>query len=205
MVDDDATNRNVLRELLAPLGFEVEEFPGGDECLARCARLPWPDAVLLDLRMAGTDGLQVARALRQLPGSAGLKIIAVSASVFEADRREALDAGCDDFLPKPFTEDVLLAALARALTLSWVTDRAGGVAVVPPAEELSALLELSRRGDVLKIRRRLADLLAADPRHAGFVEPLAALAASYQMNRLRDALLEKMKGEDQGRWLRMRV
>ena len=212
VVDDDATNRNVLRELLAPLGFDLEEFPGGEECLARCARSPRPDAVLLDLRMAGTDGFQVARTLRQQPANDDLKIIAVSASVFEADRQQALDAGCDDFLPKPFTEEILLTALERALSLSWVTSISstpspaanGHQIFAPPVEELDALLELSRRGDVLKIRRRLADLLAADPRHASFVEPLAALAASYQMNRLRDTLLEKMKGA-QPQWTRMRV
>ena len=205
VVDDDATNRHVLRELLTPLGFEVEECVGGDECLARCARAPRPDAVLLDLRMPGKDGFDAARALRRRPEGAGLKIIAVSASVFASDRQQALDAGCDDFLSKPCAEETLHAALGHALGLDWVTAPAApgtaatadgpGEALNPPAGELEALLELSRRGDVLKIRRRLADLLATDPRYAGFVEPLAALAAAYQMNRLRDALLERRPAE----------
>ena len=207
VVDDELNNRLVLREWLVPLGFEVDECADGDECLRRCGRTPRLDALLLDLRMPGADGYQAARALRLQPAHTALKIIAVSASVFEADRQQALDAGCDDFLAKPFTEDVLLAALKRALVLDWVTsaatpsiaDHGGtGEAVLPPVAELDALLELSRRGDVLKIRRRLADLLVGDPRHARFVEPLAALAASYQMNRLRDSLLETIKGLESG-------
>ena len=202
VVDDDETNRRILAELLTPLGFEVEEAVNGRVCLARCARAPRPDAALLDLRMPDRDGFGVARELRRRPEGAGLKIIAVSASVYETDRTQALEAGCDDFLPKPFAEDVLFATLGRALGLDWITtgaaapaaacpaDNGGGDALTPPAEELDALLELSRRGDILKIRRRLADLLATDPRHAGFVKPLESLAASYQMNRLREALRE---------------
>ena len=120
----------------------------------------------------------MCRPKRSRSGRSGLKIIAVSASVFESDRQRALDAGCDDFLSKPFAEETLHAALGRAPGLDWITAPVSSVppgsaaagsrreARAPPAGELEALLELSRRGDVLKIRRRLADLLAADPRHA---------------------------------------
>ena len=83
-----------------------------------------PDAVLLDLRLGAMDGFEVARTLRaRLPGGP-LGIIAISASVFESDRQQAIDAGCDDFLPKPFEEAQLLGVLGRVLGLLWV--RAGG-------------------------------------------------------------------------------
>ena len=200
VVDDDATNRLVLREFLLPLGFLLEELAGGEECVERCTRSPRPDAVLLDLRMGGIDGFETARLLRGQPGAVGLRIIAVSASVFESDRQQALDAGCDDFLPKPFAEQALLAALGKALGLDWVTvtpcptTMASPVdpreALVLPMAEVDGLLELSRRGDVLRIRRQLASLRTEEPRHAPFLEPLERLAANYQMNRLRDALLE---------------
>ena len=204
VVDDDATNRRILREFLVPLGFLVEEVAGGVECIERCGHQPAPDVVFLDLRMHGIDGFAAARALRRGADGADLKIIAISASVFESDQRQALDEGCDDFLPKPFAERVLLTALGRALSLHWVVAAApdlptipadGGEAVIPPAAELEALLELSRRGDVLKVRRKLAGLRTADPRLARFVEPLERLAATYQMNRLRDALLEFQHAE----------
>ena len=125
--------------------------------------------MLLDLRMGGTNGFGTARALRR-PGNGGLKIIAVSASVFESDRQQALDAGCDDFLPKPFAEAALLSVLGRALGLTWkispcevrpsrnVSGTEGDGSLPLPSGEVDALLELSRRGDILKIRRRLADL-----------------------------------------------
>ena len=69
IADDAPTNRNVLRELLEPLGFEIDEAADGAECLQKCAQNR-PDAVLLDLQMPGVDGFEVARALRRNLGSA---------------------------------------------------------------------------------------------------------------------------------------
>jgi signal transduction histidine kinase/DNA-binding NarL/FixJ family response regulator len=203
VADDEATNRDVLRELLAPLGFEIEEAINGVECLEHCMRRP-PDALLLDLQMAPIDGFEVTRQLRERPATHGLKIIAVSASVFEDDRQHAIGAGCDDFLPKPFTEEQLLDVLGRALDLEWtfpgtsefIESEAGSAgAVTPPLEEIDSILELSRRGDILGIKKRLATLGAIqDGSYASFVASLQPFVAAYQMDRIRDALL-KLKNE----------
>ncbi len=201
IADDAPTNRNVLRELLEPLGFEIEEATNGAECLQRCAARR-PDAILLDLQMPAVDGFEVARALRRNLGSAAPKIIAVSASVFEDARQQAIDAGCDDFLPKPFREEQLLEVLRKTLALEWTypegavrqadtTDAAaGGDAELPPAAEIEAMLELSRRGDILGIKKRLTALASAEGGgYTTFVHGLEPFVASYQMNRIRDALL----------------
>lgn len=195
VVDDDATNRAVLRELLAPLGFAVSESADGLSALA-LARVERPHAVLLDLRFPnGLDGLAIARELRAEPALATTKIFAVSASVFESDRHQAFAAGCDAFLAKPFKDEQLFALLEMHLGIKWV--RAGaaenGAAVSAPeemplpAEARAQLLELARRGDVLRLRARLAEL-GADPRFAAEIAMLDALAASYQMKRLREVL-----------------
>jgi CheY-like chemotaxis protein len=193
VTDDEPTNRTVLRELLEPLGFTVEEANDGEQCLEACQRNA-PDAVLLDLRMGAVDGFEVARTLRKKHG-ARFKIIAITASVFESDRQHALDAGCDDFLPKPFTEEQLLSTLGRVLSLEWryaaaepATSAAhanGADPVAPPPEEIDAVLELSRRGDILGIKKRLASLAAVDQgRYAPFVGILEPFVAAYQMNRI---------------------
>jgi CheY-like chemotaxis protein len=199
LTDDEPTNRTVLRELLEPLGFDVEEASDGEQCLEMCQRNA-PDAVLLDLRMGAVDGFEVARTLRRQHG-AQFKIIAITASVFESDRQQALDAGCDDFLPKPFTEEQLLSTLGRVLALEWhyAAEKAqtlsacvnGTEPVAPPAEEIDAVLELSRRGDILGIKKRLATLAAVDQgRYAPFVGILEPFVAAYQMNRIRDTMLK---------------
>jgi signal transduction histidine kinase/CheY-like chemotaxis protein/ligand-binding sensor domain-containing protein len=202
IADDEATNRSVLRELLTPLGFEIEEAVNGVECLQLCMRR-LPDALLLDLQMAPIDGFEVTRQLRERPATRALKIIAVSASVFEDDRQHALQSGCDDFLPKPFKEEQLLVVLGRALSLEWTfpetSERKETVSLArgatPPLEEIDSILELSRRGDILGIKKRLAALEAVDHgEYAAFVADLQPFVATYQMNRIRDALL-KLKEE----------
>ncbi len=201
VADDQPIVRRVLRELLEPLGFEVEEVASGEECVARCEQRA-PDVLLLDLRMDGLDGFGVARAIRHHGGGAApVKIIAVSASVFESDRQQAIAAGCDDFLPKPFKEDQLLAVLGRVLGLEWIfgtpssgidiADTTADAENAPPAEEIDAMLELSRRGDILGIKKRLVALQTTPGGGCGpFVRGLEPLVASYQMDRIRDVLIK---------------
>ena len=201
VVDDQTENRRVLRDLLGPLGFAVDEEASGAACLDRCAR-GLPDVVLLDLRMAGLDGFEVARTLRQRPAADGAPVIvALSASVFESDRQRALDAGCDDFLPKPFRADQLLAVLGRLLLLRWTyTEPVPSVLEVLPAPEggalspteLDGLLALSERGDVMGIRQRLEAWQSDEgkPGHASLAHQLMPLVASYQVDELHSRLLE---------------
>lgn len=196
IVDDDATNRAVLRELLVPLGFAVSESADGLAALA-LARVERPHAVLLDLRFpTGLDGLAIAREMRAEPALAATKILAVSASVFESDRHQAFAAGCDGFLAKPFKDEQLFTLLETHLGIKWVPAGAGengarhapaDAAIPLPAEARAQLLELARRGDVLRLRARLAEL-AADSRFGVEIAALDALAASYQMKRVREIL-----------------
>jgi signal transduction histidine kinase/DNA-binding NarL/FixJ family response regulator len=193
VVDDVATNRAVLRELLAPLGFELTEAASGTEALAVAPALA-PDLVLLDLRMPGLDGFELARRLRALPGGTALKLIAMSASVLSFSRDDAFAAGCDDFLPKPFRETDLLARIGQALRLEW-TGESGDVspasaaspdapATALPAAVVADLLAVARRGEIAALRRRLAEH-RGDP----LADALDALAKSYRMENIR-ALLE---------------
>ncbi|HVU23365.1 MAG TPA: ATP-binding protein [Opitutus sp.] len=191
VVDDIATNRSVLRELLAPLGFEITEAASGAEALAAVPNLQ-PDAIFLDLRMPGIDGFELARRLRAGTGGAKAKLIAMSASVLSFNRERAMGAGCDDFLPKPFREDDLLARLGLALQLEWVggASRAGAsrspfdeVNTRLPAGTLAELLAVARRGEVTQLRQRLAEL-AGDP----LADALDIIARTYRMEQIREML-----------------
>ncbi len=203
VVDDVATNRHVLRDLLTPLGFMISEAARGIEALAAIPELQ-PDLVFLDLRMPGIDGLELARRLRAQPGGDKLKLIAMSASVLSFNRADAFAAGCDDFLPKPFREDDLLARLGLALHLEWIGDLSApadgprpaargesnspfAAATSLSAADLQSLLASAQRGEIAALRQRLEEL-RGDP----LADALHALARSYRMERIRELLEERV-------------
>jgi len=120
IVDDEEFNRHLLRDLLTPLGFEVDLASSAAELFARLT-LRLPDAIILDLRMPGMNGIEAITRLRQEHSSDHLKVIAHSASIDAATRDGLRDVGCDAFLPKPFHEVELHDILAATLGLEWET------------------------------------------------------------------------------------
>ena len=111
VADDDPQLVRALRITLAAHGYEVVAAPDGAAAVALAAQAH-PDIVLLDLGMPRLDGVQVIQALR---GWTAAPIIVVSGRTGSADKVEALDAGADDYVTKPFQIDELLARL-RALS-----------------------------------------------------------------------------------------
>lgn len=103
VVDDMPETRRLMRRVLERARFVVSEAATGEAGLAAIRR-EGPDAVVLDLRLPGMSGFDVARAVRADPDPvvAATPILACSASVQAEVRREALDAGCDAFEGKPF-------------------------------------------------------------------------------------------------------
>jgi CheY-like chemotaxis protein len=103
VVDDMPETRRLMRRVLERARFVVSEAATGEAGLAAIRR-EGPDAVVLDLRLPGMSGFDVARAVRADPdpGVAATPILACRASVQAEVRREALDAGCDAFEGKPF-------------------------------------------------------------------------------------------------------
>ena len=127
VVDDVASNRALLRELLGTAGFAVREAADGEQAVAHAAQRD-ADLILMDLVMPNLDGLQAIQRLRALPAGAQVPIIAVSASASEAERREGLAAGADAFLRKPIDGQALLQEIGRQLALKWRHEEAGQVA-----------------------------------------------------------------------------
>lgn len=103
VVDDMPETRRLMRRVLERARFVVTEAATGEAGLAAIRR-DRPDAVVLDLRLPGISGFDVARAVRSDadPEIAGTPVLGCSASVQSEVRREALDAGCDAFEGKPF-------------------------------------------------------------------------------------------------------
>jgi two-component system response regulator AtoC len=112
VADDDRTIRRSLARLLKAEGFEAVEATDGDEALARIADSR-PDAVLLDLKMPGRDGLSVLEEIG--PGIADLPVVVLTAFGGSAPAIKAMRRGAYDYLAKPFDLDEVLLTLRRAL------------------------------------------------------------------------------------------
>jgi len=199
IVDDNATNRSVMVNLLAPLGFELAEAIDGETALATTASFH-PDLVLMDLRLPGAiDGLEATRRLRRADFCRPAKIVAVSASAYDLDRNECFTAGCDGFLAKPFREEELWATVERTLGLVWRYADAEEtrtpfplVLQPPPPEEAAALYELAAKGDVVGIRARAQALIVLDAKYAPFAQSVLDLAARFKMKAIRQFVSRHM-------------
>lgn len=115
VVDDERTIRDAVARALRVNGFEVAVAVSGDEAL-QTVNVFRPDAILLDVTMPGTDGLEVCTRLRAA-GSA-VPILMLTARDAIDDRVAGLDAGADDYLVKPFAVDELIARLRALLRRS---------------------------------------------------------------------------------------
>jgi PAS domain S-box-containing protein len=192
IVDDNAANRAVMVDMLAPLGFEVLEVADGVNAVNVAERFR-PDLVMMDLRLPGEiDGLEATRRLRKSERGAILRIVAVSASAYDLDRAECFAAGCDEFLAKPFREEELWGLIKRLLGLAWryADEEEGRNAFAltvhpPPAEEAAALYELAAKGDVVGLRARAHSLMAKDAKFAPFAQGVLDLAARFKMKAVR--------------------
>jgi PAS domain S-box-containing protein len=193
VVDDHLANRSLLVDLLDPLGFEVATAEDGAEAVARVVELR-PDLVLLDLRMPRMDGFTAARTIReQFPGDRP-RLVGISASAFDPDRQACLDAGCAEFLAKPFREEQLLGVIERQLGLKWLYAEAAATETASPfplmthapsAADADALFELASKGDVLGVRTYAQQLAVRDARLAPFTQSVIDLAARFKMKAIR--------------------
>ena len=165
IVDDERAVRESLRRALELEGYDVELSEDGESALVRLGREPSPDAVILDILMPGVDGLEVCGRLRASGNPVPVLMLTARA---EVDSRVAgLDAGADDYLPKPFALAELLARLRALLR------RAGNGAVTDEVLRYADLeldpgtREVRRSGDPIELTRTefsLLELFLRNPR-----------------------------------------
>lgn len=122
VVDDVATNRALLRDLLGSLGFITVEADSGMAALMQ-AQVNRPDLVLLDMVMPGMDGIETMRRLREMH-MADLPVLIISASSTPEEAERALEMGASGFLSKPVDEHALLREIGAHLKLEWTEQAA---------------------------------------------------------------------------------
>ncbi len=189
VADDISENRELLEQMLGRVGFEVRTANDGAQALELFSA--WrPDLVLMDLRMPGMDGLSTIRAIRAAEKGGRVPIVAVTASVFEEDRREVESAGGDDFVSKPFRVAELLRVVGSNLGVRFVLE---GEAAARPSEGAAppgrgipgplreALRAAVVRADLDRVQALAEEVSESDP---GAARVLRDLAERFEYERL---------------------
>jgi two-component system response regulator MprA len=163
VVDDERAVRESLRRALELEGYDVGLAADGSEALEKLDSEAQPDAVILDVLMPGTDGLEVSRTLRRSGNRVPVLMLTARAEV--GDRVAGLDAGADDYLAKPFALEELLARL-RAL-LRRTADGSGEALRFADLELDPGTREVRRGGEPIELTRTefsLLELFMLNPR-----------------------------------------
>jgi CheY-like chemotaxis protein len=185
VVDDVQENRDVVTELLSPLGFTLIEAANGSEGLEK-AQSQHPDLILMDTIMPLMDGLETTRRLRQLAGYEAIPVITVSASASAEDEANSRAAGANAFIAKPLEIMRLLAQIGRLLQLDWkyeseeAEEPANETFLAPPTDEITILHHLARSGNVREILQHTEHMIEMDERYRPFAEHLRSLAQGYK-------------------------
>jgi PAS domain S-box-containing protein len=189
-VDDKEDNCELVQQLLESVGFQVRIAFNGEQSVK--VYQDWkPHLILMDMRMPVMNGFEATRRIRALEGGAKVIIVALTASVFEEDRREILAAGCNDILKKPLDADQLFAVMGDLLGLHYqYAESAEKLETISPMElDLSDLpieivLELqvaSARLD-LKLLRNIVARIGNQDSQLGL--ELSRLVSEFQFGKI---------------------
>jgi signal transduction histidine kinase/purine-cytosine permease-like protein/ActR/RegA family two-component response regulator len=188
ITDDDPTQRDLLREVLTPLGFILLSAPDGAACLA-LAQHCRPDLFLLDISMAGMDGWTVAETLRS-NGHHQARILMVSASALEAHGAPLAQPFHDGYMMKPIDIPRLLEAIRQLLKLQWQYE-ADQIPVAhwkpetgsrPPVKHVEELIGLGQLGYIRAIQVKLDEIGSDYPEHADFVSQMRSLVDRFDLD-----------------------
>jgi two-component system, cell cycle response regulator DivK len=114
IVEDNEKNLKLVRDVLQVKGYETIDAGTAEDGL-KLARERKPDLVLMDIQLPGMNGIDALKALRADPATAGMPVVAITASVMQQDRQQIVSAGFDGFIEKPVNLKNLLDTVQGAL------------------------------------------------------------------------------------------
>jgi signal transduction histidine kinase/ActR/RegA family two-component response regulator len=189
VTDDDPTQRDLLRQVLTPLGFILLSAPDGQACLS-LAQHCRPDLFLLDISMAGMDGWTVAEKLRS-SGHHQARILMVSASALEAHGTPLAQPFHDGYLMKPIELPRLLEQIGQLLKIEWQYERdevaplpqwTPNSGTRPPVHHVEELISLGQMGHIRAIQLKLDEIGNEHPEHADFVAQMRSLIDRFDLD-----------------------
>ena len=203
VVDNEAIDRELLVNILAPLGFEMAEAANGQDCLAIYQAFK-PDLILMDLAMPVMDGWEAAYIIRKLHHSS-IPIGIVSANAYDKNLENAASIASDDFIVKPVNVEELLDWTGTKLNITWLSDSpdqknssyqdeqvVDADIAIPDAAALNSLLEYIQIGYVKGIHEKLDEMMRLDPSNSSFVNYMRQLLSQFQIEAMKNFIREKM-------------
>ena len=119
IVDDSKSNRQIMVQLLEPVGFKVKEAVNGKEAVDICLR--WqPHMIWMDIRMPVMNGYEATEQIRSYPQTTNTMIVALTAGTLEEEKKLFQAAGCDDFVGKPFSDSIIFDKIAQHLGVRYI-------------------------------------------------------------------------------------
>ncbi len=195
IIDDNINNVSMLKDLLAPLGFNISTAKNGKEGIQKAVECR-PDIILLDFIMPVMDGLKTAKIIRGIKSLKDIKIIGVSASSSGKERNKAFVKACDDFTSKPVRVESLLEKMRGLLKIKWKVDETEGKTdsttdivkkeIRPPKEILEAIIKKSEFGDFNNIKKIVDKLTVEDSAYTIFANKIKKLIARFDDVAIRD-------------------
>ncbi len=206
VVDNEEPDRELLVQLLQPMGFELRTAASGHDCLDLLAAGYRPDVIFMDLAMPGIDGWETLRRVRSA-GLTGIHLAIVSANAFDKGLDNDVGIRPEDFILKPVRHTELIDWLERRLALSWHYEPPPAIAampaenaqppVLPEPTQLAALREVVGLGFYRGIMNKLAEIETQQPAAAAFVEEMRTLARQFQFEAMSRQLTSQEPGHDQ--------
>ena len=114
VVEDQEDNRQIIRDMLTFTDYEIMEAESGEQALEAVAKQR-PDLILMDIQLPGMDGYEVTRRIKADPALRSITIIAVTSYALSGEEQKARAAGCDEYVPKPYSPRQLLAKIRQYL------------------------------------------------------------------------------------------
>ncbi len=119
IVDDSKTNRQIMVQLLEPIGFQVKEAVNGKEAVDIWLR--WhPHMIWMDIRMPVMNGYEATEQIKSYPQTSSTPIVALTAGTLEEERSLFQASGCDDFVGKPFSDSIIFDKIAQHLGIRYI-------------------------------------------------------------------------------------
>jgi two-component system, OmpR family, KDP operon response regulator KdpE len=178
IVEDDVALRRSLRTTLGVLGFDVAEASNGEDALT-CLRMVDREAVILDINMPGMGGIETCRRVRHI--FTRLPIVMLTVRDSEDDKVEALEAGADDYVTKPFRTRELTARIRAAIRRFRAPERPAEMAIVNGSIILDPVRRrVERAGIEVHLTPREFDALQFLMAHAGRPVTHARLLAALR-------------------------
>ncbi|MEA5597166.1 ATP-binding protein [Rivularia sp. UHCC 0363] len=203
IVDDRWENRSLFINLLSSIGFELIEAENGQDGLEK-AIMSQPDLIISDINMPIMNGWQMLKEVRKQDKLKNTLFIICSVITSEYDSPKAIQAGASYFLNKPVKSKELYRILAKQLQLTWLYNHdeitktivkkspSKNQMVIPPASELTMLLEFAKQGKIKGIKQEL-ERISQDKQYQSFVDELNSFVKSFNIKKIREFLQDSIE------------